>query len=248
MAKTEFESDMALVEKSIAKTKYMDSIRLLNQLLDKYKGKKEETADILSKMSQAYYGLEGVKTDNAIKYLIDSLNIRKELNQPDIISLEMMNLAYLQDEIGDPKVAITTLSDALEVSKILEDQNLILSIRCAMADMLSEVKSSIPEAKKIYAEVMEESEKLNDWENYFEACVSLIKIIRDQGNLDEASSVADHNIEKSERVISGLKTKKEIEEFKEVVSYLYDVSIDLAMENQDMEKAMDLAKKLNSEK
>ena len=248
MAKTEFESDMALVEKSIAKTKYMDSIRLLNQLVDKYKGKKEETADILSKMSQAYYGLEGVKTDNAIKYLIDSLNIRKELNQPDIISLEMMNLAYLQDETGDPKVAITTLSDALEVSKILEDQNLILSIRCAMADMLSEVKSSILEAKRIYAEVMEESEKLNDWENYFEACVSLIKIIRDQGNLDEASSVADHNIEKSERVISGLKTKKEIEEFKEVVSYLYDVSIDLAMENQDMEKAMDLAKKLNSEK
>ncbi len=248
MAKTEFESDMALVEKSIAKAKYMDSIRLLNPLLDKYKGKKEETADILNKMSQAYYGLEGVKTDNAIKYLIDSLNIRKELNQPDIISLEMMNLAYLQDEAGDPKIAIATLSDALEVSKILEDQNLILSIRCAMADMLSEVKSSIPEAKKIYGEVMEESEKLNDWENYFEACVSLIKIIRDQGDLDEASSVADRNIEKSERVISGLKTKKEIEEFKEVVSYLYDVSIDLAMENQDMEKAMDLAKKLNSEK
>ncbi len=248
MAKTEFESDMALVEKSITKTKYMDSIRALNQLLDKYKGKKEETADILSKMSQAYYGLEGVKTDNAIKYLIDSLNIRKELDQPDIISLEMMNLAYLQDEAGDPKIATATLSDALEVSKMLEDQNLILSIRCAMADMLSEVKSSIPEAKKIYGEVMDESEKSKDWENYFEACVALIKIIRDQGDLEEASSVADRNIEKAEKVISGLKTKKEVEEFKEVVSYLYDVSIDLAMENQDMEKAMDLAKKLNSEK
>ncbi|MCL4350059.1 MAG: hypothetical protein M1414_05060 [Candidatus Thermoplasmatota archaeon] len=248
MVKTEFENEMATADKSMAKMKFMDAIRFLTQLKDKYKDSKEQTADILSKMSQAYYGLEGVKTDNAMKYLIDSLTIRKELNQIDILSLDMINLAYMQDEAGDPKLASVTLSDALEVSKILEDQNLILSIQCARADMLSEVKSTVQEAIKIYQEVLAESEKSGDWENYFEASVAMIKIIRDQGDLDKAMELADEKIQFSDKLMSGFKTKKEAEEFKEMVSYLYDVAIDLAMESKDLDKAMNLAKKLNNEK
>ena len=42
--------------------------------------------------------------------------------------------------------------------------------------------------------------------------------------------------------------KTDMEEFKDVISYLYDVSIDLAMENEDIGRARDLAEKFKGEK
>ncbi|MCL4323138.1 MAG: hypothetical protein M1498_01620 [Candidatus Thermoplasmatota archaeon] len=95
---------------------------------------------------------------------------------------------------------------------------------------------------------MAESEKEKIWEIYYEACVSLIKLLRDREKMDEANSISVENIEKAEKILTTFKTKKEKEEFRDVISYLYDVSIDLAMENEDIGRARDLAEKFKGEK
>lgn len=235
------------VDKLMSRGKYLDAIKMLNEISTKAKANSEEQADILSKMSQAYYGLEGVKTNNAVRFLIDSLNVRKGLDQPEILALEMMNLAYLQDESGDSKVAATTLKEALEVASDLGDKNLTLSLKCAMADMLSEDKEKEEDALAMYKSIMDEAEKISDWENYFEACVARIKIFRDREDIYKANSEAEENLQKAEKITSALKTKKDKEAFRDIVSYLYDVSIDLAMESEDIPRAMELAKKFKGE-
>ncbi len=235
------------VDKLISKNKYADAINMLKALAEQYKEPTEERAEILGKLSQAYYGLEGVKTNNAISFLIDSLNIRKELGQPEILALEMMNLAYLQDEAGDSKNASGTIDEALEVASDLRDENLILSLKCAKADMLSEDKEREKEALDLYASIMKDAEKSGDWENYFEACVARIKIFRDNEDVFQANSEAEMNLKKADEIMSQIKTKKDKETFRDIVSYLYDVSIDLAMESEDIPRAMELAKKFKGE-
>ena len=248
MDKSEYDSGMKQVEKLMNKEKYADALTALKGMLEKAGDQKEFKADILSKISEAYYGKEGVKTENAISNLIESLKIRAELEQPDILALEMMNLAYLQDEAGSLENAEKTLKEAMEVADQLEDISLTLSLKNALADILAEDIKNTEEATKIYKEIMQESEKEKIWEIYYEACVSLIKLLRDRDKMDEANKLSTENIDKAEATLNSFKTKKDKEEFKDVISYLYDVSIDLAMENEDIGRARDLAEKFKGEK
>ena len=139
------------------------------------------------------------------------------------------------------------LKEALEVASDLGDKNLTLSLKCAMADMLSEDKEKEEDALAMYKSIMDEAEKISDWENYFEACVARIKIFRDREDIYKANSEAEENLQKAEKIISAFKTKKDKEAFRDIVSYLYDVSIDLAMESEDIPRAMELAKKFKGE-
>ena len=246
MEKTQFEMNMKQIEKLNGKGKYGDSLQILTKMLDTEKDDKEHLADLYSKISEAYYGKEGVRTENAISNLIESLKIRSELKQPEILALEMMNLAYLQDEAGSLSNAEKTLNEAMEIARQLEDLTLTLSIKNALADILSEDKSRSSESENLYKEIMSISEKEAIWEIYYESCVSLIKLLRDNERAENAMSLSEENIRKAEAILGKLKTKKEKEEFKDLISYLYDVSIDLAMENNDMALANDLAKKFTS--
>ncbi len=248
MDKNEYTLGMKQVEKLLNREKYTDALTLLNSLMEKGGDEKEMKADILSKISEAYYGKEGIKTDNAISNLIESLKIRSELNQPEILALEMMNLAYLQDESGSLENAEKTLKEAMEVADQLEDITLTLSLKNALADILSEDQKNTDESIRIYTEIMNDSDKDQIWEIYYEACVSLIKLLRDRGKMEEANDLSMKNIEKAEKTLTTFKTKKEKEEFKDTISYLYDVSIDLAMENEDIGRARDLAEKFKGEK
>jgi tetratricopeptide (TPR) repeat protein len=248
MEKSEYETSMKQVEKFLAKRKYVEALTLLKTMLDKEKENKEYLVEIYSKLSEAYYGKEGVRTENAITNLIESLKIRSELEQPDILALEMMNLAYLQDESGNLENAEKTLTEAMEVAEKVGDSSLSLSLKNALADILAEEPKRVDESYKLYLQIMEDSEKEKIWELYYEACVSLIKLYRDQQKVDQASELSNFNLTKADKILNSMKTKKEKEEFKEIISYLYDVSIDLAMENEDIGKARDLAEKFKGEK
>ncbi len=248
MEKTEYDTNMKQVEKFLNRGKYTEALGVLNTMLEKVGENKEEKADILSKISEAYYGKEGVKTDNAIAKLIDSLQIRAELNQPEILALEMMNLAYLQDESGNLENAEKTLKEAMDVADQLDDLSLVLSLKNALADIMSENPEKTEKSMEIYKEIMNQSEKEKIWELYYEACVSMIKVLRDRERMDEANELSLQNVAKAEKTMNEMKTKKEKDEFRDIISYLYDVSIDLAMENEDIARARDLAEKFKKEK
>jgi hypothetical protein len=138
MDKNEYITNMKQVEKFLGKRKYAESLALLNSMKDKEKEETVELAEIYTKISEAYYGKEGVKTENAIANLIESLKIRSKLDQPELLALEMMNLAYLQDEYGSIENAEKTLTEAMEIASELEDVTLTLSLKNALADVLSE--------------------------------------------------------------------------------------------------------------
>ncbi len=248
MEKTEYNTNMKQIEKLLGKRKYPEALSLLNSMKETEKEDKEQLSEIYSKISEAFYGKEGVKTENAIANLIESLKIRSELDQPDILALEMMNLAYLQDESGSLDSAEKTLNEAMEIATEIGDITLTLSLKNALADILSENSERITESEKIYNENMKEAKKDNLHEIYYESCVSLIKLLRDSNRAVEATELSAENIKLAEKIMDSLKTKKEKEEFKDIISYLYDVSIDLAMENEDMALANELARKFTGEK
>lgn len=248
MEKSEYITNMKQVEKFLGKRKYQESLVLLNSMKEKAKDDPENLAEIYTKISEAYYGKEGVKTENAISNLIESLKIRSTLDQPELLAIEMMNLAYLQDEYGSIESAEKTLTEAMQIASQLEDLTLTLSLKNALADILSEDSNRAKQSEEIFREIMKDAAKEKIYEVYYESCVSLIKLLRDSGRTLEASQLSEENIKFAEETMNTLKTKKEKEEFKDIVSYLYDVSIDLAMENEDMALANELAKKFTGEK
>ncbi|MGP6220330.1 hypothetical protein [Caldiplasma sukawensis] len=234
------------VDKLISKGMYNEALKQTEEMEKNYSGDKEIMAEIYEKKSQIYYSKEGVRTNSAIENLIKSLELRNELEQYDLLALEMMNLAYMQDEAGDPEKAIQSIDEALSVSEKIGDKMLILSLKNAKADILSEKNEMSDQALEVYSSVEKEAEKEKDWDNYFEALVGRIKILRDRGNIEEAINEAEKNLQKSEKILSECKTKKEKSEMINVVSYLYDVAIDLYMEGMDFNRANEIANRLKA--
>lgn len=139
-----------------------------------------------------------------------------------------------------------SIEKGIEIAKKTGDEQLELTILSARADILSGKKRTINQAMEIYAEVMERSKKIEDWDAYFEAEAGLIKAYRETGNSGKAEEEIKNGMETADRIIASMKTQKQKGEFKEIISYLYDLAVDMALEGEDVNRAMELAQKLKN--
>lgn len=244
--KIEKEPDMNQADKLMEKGKFMDSLRILNVLAQKNEGKDEELCEIYSKMSQAYYGLEKFRTNNSISYMEKCLSLREKIGDIPGLALDYMNYAYLLDESGDSAKAIESIEKGIALARKIEDDQLELAILSSKADILSGKKRSMNEAIEIFREVLERSKKINDWDTYFEAEAGLIKVFREKGDAIKAEDEVKNGMEIADRIIASMKTKKEKAEFKEIISYVYDLAVDMALESEDVNRAMELAQKIKN--
>ncbi|MHB1492468.1 MAG: hypothetical protein ACYCSG_01850 [Thermoplasmataceae archaeon] len=244
--KTDKEPDMNQADKLMEKGKFMDSLRILNVLAQKNEGKDEELCEIYGKMSQAYYGLEKFRTDNSLTYMEKCITLREKIGDIPGLALDFMNYAYLLDEKGESPRASESIEKGIEIAKKTGDEQLELTILSARADILSGKKRTINQAMEIYAEVMERSRKIEDWDAYFEAEAGLIKAYRETGNSGKAEEEIKNGMETADRIIASMKTQKQKAEFKEIISYLYDLAVDMALESEDVNRAMELAQKLKN--
>ena len=94
---------------------------------------------------------------------------------------------------------------------------------------------------------MKISEETEDWDNYFEARRGFIALMREKGSEDEALKNALEALDKIDRIANGIKNKKERKEFKKSLSFMYDLASDIAMEMENVDEAIKIAQRSNSE-
>ncbi|MHB8360872.1 MAG: tetratricopeptide repeat protein [Thermoplasmataceae archaeon] len=244
--KKETEPDMNQAEKLLEKGKFIDSLRIFNLLAQQNSGNDEQLCEIYGRMSQAYYGLEKFKTDNSLNYLEKCISLREKTGDLPGLALDFMNLAYLLDEKGDFPKASESIEKGLAVANKINDRQLELTILSAKADILSGRKRSMSEAIEIYGVVLEESKKMGDWDTFFEAEAGLVKVYREKGEGLKAEEEVNKGLKIADEIVSKIKTKKEKAEFKDVISYIYDIAVDMALEAEDVNRAMELAQKIKS--
>ncbi|MGC8506102.1 MAG: tetratricopeptide repeat protein [Thermoplasmata archaeon] len=229
------------------KDKYIDAIREYTKAADIAKGKNDEVeAEIYSRLSQAYNALEPKNDENSLKYGLMALEIHKKLNIPELEVMDEINLGYIEEDAGKREEAKKHLQDALEMGRKLADPVLLSMAMNAYAEFLSSGKKTAREAMDLYLESAEISRKAGEWENYFEAMYGYIGILK-ENNSGEAFKIAMDSLDKIDEVCKSIKNKKDRKDFRKSVSFMYDIASDISMENENVEEAIKIAQRLNSE-
>ncbi len=228
------------------KEKYIDAIREYLKATDLVKDNdKELLAEIYYKISQAYSAIEPKNIENSMKYAQMSLDIHTENQDKDLQVVDRLNIFYILHDAGKPKEAEVELDRALATAKETGENSLINMVLLARAEFLSGRKSAEEELLRIYRDVLETSGKEGDWESYFEAKRGLIENIRTHGDLDNALMSALKALDEIDEISSNIKNKKERKEFRTSLSYMYDMASDIAMEMENVDKAIQIAQRLS---
>ncbi|KJE49184.1 MULTISPECIES: tetratricopeptide repeat protein [Acidiplasma] len=227
-------------DKAMGKEKYMDAVRYYTQAYNGMTDASDEKAEICYKLSQAYFALEPKNTENPLKYAQESLDIHNKLNEDDMKIMDLMNIGYINLDSGKRDDAIKYFEEAIKIAEGLKEGQLIAMAYNAKAEALSSTKGGYKEALDIYNKVIEMTESSGDWENYFEAVYGKINILRST-DIDEAFSLAKESLDKIDKIMDEIKTKKDKKEFKSSLSYIYDAASDIAMELENIDEAMKIA-------
>ncbi len=228
------------------KEKYIDAIREYLKATDLVKDSdKELLAEIYYKISQAYSAIEPKNIENSMKYAQMSLDIHTENQDKDLQVVDRLNIFYILHDAGKTKESEVELDRALATAKETGENSLINMVLLARAEFLSGRKSAEEELLRIYRDVLETSGKDGDWESYFEAKRGLIENIRTHGGLDDALMSALKALDEIDEISSNIKNKKERKEFRTSLSYMYDMASDIAMEMENVDKAIQIAQRLS---
>lgn len=228
-------------DSSFRKEKYMDAIREYTKAYETAEG--EDRAEICYKLSQSYIALEPKNLENPVKFATEGLEIHDKLDEPDMKVMDLINIGYIYLNSGKREDAIKYFENAIEISNNIKDIQLIALSNNAKAEALSTLKSKYAEAMAIYDNVIKITERSNDWDNYFEAVYGKINILRN-GNIDEAFDLGKKSLDMIDTIMEKIKTKKDKKEFKDSLSYIYDITSDIAMELENIDEAMKIAARL----
>ncbi len=228
-------------DKNFEKEKYIDALRDYLKIFDQI-GDEELKAEIAYKISQIYHFLQRDSTENSMKYANISAEIHRKLKEADLVAIDFINIGYIYADAGNIEEGVKNFDLAAETARATDDKELEKMALLSKADAISE-KDRV-NASKIFSDVLEESEKDKDWENYFEALHGLISLERDNDE-NKAFEMAKNGLSKIDAIISGIKSKKEKKEFKDSVSYMYDEASDIAMSLENVDEAIKIAKSLN---
>ncbi len=235
------EDILKTADKNFEKEKYVDALRDYLKVFDQIEDE-ERKAETAYKVSQIYHVLQSDSTENSLKFANISMEIHKKLGENDLVSIDLINIGYIYSDAGNHEEGLKNFDAAIEAAKLAGDKELEKMALLSKADAVSEKDKA--ESKKIYKEVLEESEKDEDWENYFESLHGLISLKRDEDE-NEAFQMSKDALSKIDQIIAGMKNKKDRKAFKDSVSYIYDEASDIAMSLENVDEAIKIAKSLS---
>ncbi|ARD85064.1 tetratricopeptide repeat-containing protein [Ferroplasma acidiphilum] len=235
----EYEQNIKNGDAFVKKEKFMDAIREYTKAYDAI-SEDDIKAEICYKLSQCYSSLDHKSTENPLKYAEESLELHHKLGDNELEVMDLINIGYIYLDSGKREDGISYFNKAIEAADAIKDVTLFALSNNAKAEALSSLKSKQAEAMKIYDNVLELTEKSEDWENYFEALYGKISILRD-ADINAAFDAGKAGLDKIDTVMNTIKTKKDKKEFKDSVSYLYDSVSDIAMELENIDEAMKIA-------
>lgn len=230
----------------LQKDKFMDSIREYTKAYEIMKEDNEEKAEVCYKLSQAYYALEPKNTENSGRYGNESLAIHEKLKETDMIVMDYLNLGYIYMDGKKLEESEGFFSNAIKRADEAEDPVLFSMSLNAMGELYSKWKGKTPKALEIYNKVIEISGEVEDWDNYFEAMRGKISIVR-ENDPDKAFELSLEALDFIDKICSKIKNKKEKKDLKKSLDFMYDLASDMAMEKEDVDQAMKIAQRLNSD-
>lgn len=229
----------------LQKEKYLDALRELLKLEENYSKKNDEdAASYFAAVSQCYYGMEPKTDENSGKYGLMALEIHKKLGDGPSAINDLVYLSYVEMDAGKTKDAEEFLDRALTISKQIQDEQTYAEILTTKADFLSDHKRRKDEAEKLYREASNISERTELWNNYFEAECGVIRLRRADGDPSELLKDTERLMSKAEKISGSLKSKKDRKAFADEVASVYDLASDLAMEEGNVDQAMEIANRL----
>jgi tetratricopeptide (TPR) repeat protein len=223
----------------VKKGKFMDAIREYTKSYETI-NKDDLKAEICYKLSQCYFSLDHKSTENPLRYANESMELHHKLEDTELEIMDLVSIGYIYLDSGKRDDAMSYFDRATAESDKIKDVQLFALTNNAKAEALSTLKSKQVAAMKIYDNVIELTEKSEDWENYFEALYGKINILRDS-NINEAFEIGKKGLNKIDSIMETIKTKKDKKEFKTSLGYLYDSISDIAMELDNIGEAMKIA-------
>ncbi|MEL9999577.1 MAG: hypothetical protein QXG55_05005 [Thermoplasmata archaeon] len=202
---------------------YLEALKSLNG---------EERVNVLRRIAECYFYKENPEIDNALKYIDEAIKISNNFN--DMI----LRFNILSEK--DPEQALKEAESILKEAKEKNYEKILPELYNNIGLLLWGKDDYIEYFKK----ALEESKKLNDLENYVLALQNLAYVEMERGKNNVAMDYLMEALKSVEEVAKKL-PKSRKKEFISSYSDLFDQAASLAMDMEDVELAMEIAKKTN---
>ena len=202
---------------------YLEALKSLNG---------EERVNVLRRVAECYFYKENPEIDNALKYIDEAIKISNNFN--DMI----LRFNILSEK--DPEQALKEAESILKEAKEKNYEKILPELYNNIGLLLWGKDDYIEYFKK----ALEESKKLNDLENYVLALQNLAYVEMERGKNNVAMDYLMEALKSVEEVAKKL-PKSRKKEFISSYSDLFDQAASLAMDMEDVELAMEIAKKTN---
>ena len=202
---------------------YLEALKSLNG---------EERVNVLRRIAECYFYKENPEIDNALKYIDEAIKISNNFN--DMI----LRFNILSEK--DPEQALKEAESILKEAKEKNYEKILPELYNNIGLLLWGKDDYIEYFKK----ALEESKKLNDLENYVLALQNLAYVEMERGKNNVAIDYLMEALKSVEEVAKKL-PKSRKKEFISSYSDLFDQAASLAMDMEDVELAMEIAKKTN---
>ena len=230
----------------LQKDKFMDSIREYTRAYEVMKEDNGDKAELCYKLSQAYYALEPKNPENSGRFGKESLAIHEKLKETDMIVMDYLNLGYIYMDAKKLEESEQFFSSAIKKADEAEDPVLFSMSLNALGELYSKWKGKTGKALEIYNKVIEISGEVEDWDNYFEAMRGKVSLEREK-DPDKAFELSMEALDFIDKICSKTKNKKDRKDLRKSLDFMYDLASDMAMEKEDVDLAMKIAQRLNSE-
>ena len=244
----ELENYMKTGDQLLGKGKNIDSIREYLKGYEALKDKEnEDTADFCQRLSTVYSLLGKEGYDEAKKFGEISFRIHEKLGDQDLVVMDLLSLASAVSSAGKNQEAEDFANRALDLSRKMNEPIFIAMSLNSLGSMKMDSKKGRNEALKIFDEVLALSKENDDWEDYFEALTNKISIISEDKDPDEALELGNKAMDQADEIAKKIKNKKERKDFKESITFLYDVLADIAMSKENVDLAIKIAQRSKSD-
>lgn len=240
----EFEDTVKQGDTFYEKGKFLDSTRSYLKALETGTEDEQSLADLHFRISQSFHEMDRKRAEESVEHGKKALDMHRKLEDLESTIGDLLNLAYIMVDSGDQKAGEDYIQTALKEAEGRPD--LESDVKLTLADLYSSSKRKREDAYRLYEEVAVTAKKENLFEVYFTAQYGITSIIKDSGDKEEAFKRALKVLDELEDLCSSIGNKKDRSAFKKSMSFLYDMASDLAMDLQDVGKAIEIAERLNS--
>lgn len=239
----EFEDSIKQGDALFDRGKFLDSIRSYLRALELQASDDQTLGDLHYRLSQSFHEMDRKRTEESVQHGQKALELHRKVDDTESVVGDLLNLAYIMLDVNDDKAAEDYIHTALKETAGRPD--LEAEVKLTLADMYSSSRKKKMDAKSLYEEVAELSNSSGLYESYFAAVYGLISLVRDSGDKEAAFENSMKALDDIDRICSGVKNKKERSSIRKSLSFMYDMASDLAMEMEDVTRAIEIAERMN---